>query len=70
MEKIKIKTKTINLDQFLKWANLVSTGGEAKNAIQTGKIKVNQEVETRRSKTLKPGDIIEYDGNKYKIVVS
>ena len=70
MEKVTIETETINLDQFLKWANLVSTGGEAKNIIQAGKIKVNQEIETKRSRTLNVGDIIEYDGNKYKVVAS
>ena len=70
MEKVTIETETINLDQFLKWANLVSTGGEAKNIIQAGKIKVNQEIETKRSRTLNVGDISEYDRNRYKIVAS
>jgi ribosome-associated protein len=70
MQEIEIKTETINLDQFLKWAQITDTGGEAKSIIQAGKIKVNQELETRRSRTLKAGDIIEYAGNKYKVVDS
>ena len=59
MENIKIKTKQIQLDQFLKWANIVSTGGEAKSLIQAGKVKVNNEIEYRRSHKLSEGDIIE-----------
>ena len=58
-EKIKIKTKTIKLDQFLKWANLVATGGEAKTLIQEGKVKVNGEIEYKRGKKLSKGDKIE-----------
>ncbi|AGB40041.1 hypothetical protein Halha_0003 [Halobacteroides halobius DSM 5150] len=70
MKKIEIKTDTINLDQFLKWANLVSTGGEAKVIIQAGKVKVNGEIETQRSKTLTSGDKIEYGGTNYQITSS
>mgnify|MGYP006292714819 CR=1 FL=1 len=70
MKEIIINTETINLDQFLKWAELVTTGGQAKKIIQEGKIKVNQEVEKQRSSSLNDGDIIEYNGNEYKVVVS
>lgn len=70
MEEITINTETINLDQFLKWAEIVTTGGQAKQIIQEGKIKVNQEVEKQRSSSLNDGDIIEYNGNEYKVVVS
>ncbi|MGM0501538.1 MAG: RNA-binding S4 domain-containing protein [Bacillota bacterium] len=70
MEKIKIKTKTINLSQFLKWANLVSTGGAAKAVINQEQVKVNGKVETQRSKTLVPEDVVEFEGQKYKVVAS
>lgn len=59
MEEIKIKTKNIQLDQFLKWANIVSTGGEAKSLIQAGKVKVNDEIENRRSHKITEGDIVQ-----------
>jgi ribosome-associated protein len=59
MKEIKIKTKTIQLDQFLKWSNIVLTGGEAKSLIQAGKVRVNNEVEKRRSHNISEGDIIE-----------
>ena len=48
--------KTMILDQFLKWQNLVSSGGEAKIFIKSGSVKVNGEVETRRGRKLNKGD--------------
>ena len=48
--------KTMKLDQFLKWKNLVSSGGEAKIFIKSGSVKVNGEIETRRGRKLNKGD--------------
>ena len=48
--------KTMKLDQFLKWKNLVSSGGEAKMFIKSGSIKVNGLIETRRGRKLNKGD--------------
>lgn len=56
MIKIKIETEYIQLQQFLKLISLVSSGGEAKEVISTGIIKVNDQIETRRGKKLYPGD--------------
>ena len=58
MEKIIINTEKIQLGQFLKWANIVSSGGEAKILIQEEKIEVNGEIETRRSTAIYPGDVV------------
>nr|WP_303740844.1 S4 domain-containing protein YaaA [Lutispora saccharofermentans] len=65
---IKIDTEYIKLDQFLKFAGLVNTGGEAKNIIMEGRITVNGSVEKARGKKLRADDIIEFEGHKYKIV--
>ena len=46
----------MKLDQFLKWKNLVSSGGEAKIIIKSGSVKVNGEIETRRGRKLNKGD--------------
>jgi len=46
----------MKLDQFLKWKNLVSSGGEAKFFIKSGSVKVNGEIETRRGRKLNKGD--------------
>ena len=54
--------QTIQLDQFMKWHGLVSTGGQAKVVIQTGQVQVNGLVETRRKKKLQAGDRVTYAG--------
>ena len=46
----------MKLDQFLKWKNIVSSGGEAKFLIKSGSVKVNGLVETRRGRKLNKGD--------------
>lgn len=60
----------IKLDQFLKLANLVGTGGAAKQLIQGGQIIVNDEVETRRGRKLRDGDVVTVDGEDYVIEVT
>jgi len=47
---------SIRLDQFLKLAGLVLTGGEAKHLIQAGQVQVNGVVVTERSRKIHPGD--------------
>ncbi len=58
---------TIKLDQFLKLTDLVGTGGQAKAVIQGGEVKVNGEVETRRGRKLKAGDVVEFDGESFDV---
>lgn len=55
-------TYPIRLDQFLKLANLVGSGGEAKMLILDGQVKVNGETEERRGRKLQEGDAVEVDG--------
>lgn len=54
--KVSIDTDYIKLDSFLKLANLVMSGGEAKLLIGDGQVQVNGEIETRRGRKLYPGD--------------
>ena len=56
--------KTMKLDQFLKWKNLVSSGGEAKIFIKSGSVKVNGEIETRRGRKLNKGDKVMFLKNE------
>ncbi len=59
----------IRLDQFLKWSRVTSTGGQNKLMIQSGKVKVNGKIETRRSYKISDGDLIEVEGiSKFKAV--
>ena len=60
--KVPIRDESIRLGQFLKLANLVSTGGEAKIRIQQGEVLVNGEVDTRRGAKLRAGDRVSLDG--------
>ena len=62
MDKIRIHTEFIKLDALLKFAGVAETGGEAKEAVQAGDVKVNGEVCTMRGKKLRPGDTVELDG--------
>ncbi|MBE6972040.1 MAG: S4 domain-containing protein YaaA [Ruminococcaceae bacterium] len=67
METIKITTEFIKLQDLLKFASLVSTGGEAKIIIQEGEVKVNGEVCTQRGKKLRPGDVVTLDGQQFTV---
>lgn len=67
MTEITITTEFIKLQDLLKLANLVGTGGEAKIVIQEGKASVNGEVCTMRGKKIRPGDTVGYDGEELTV---
>ena len=54
----------MKLDQFLKWHNIVSSGGEAKNLIRNGHVTVNGEIEKRRGRKLVKGDKVMFLKNE------
>lgn len=58
MKKYRIYDEFIKLGQLLKAADMVQTGGEAKELILDGQVTVNGEIETRRGKKIFPGDIV------------
>lgn len=68
MKGIQIHTPFITLGQFLKLANLISNGGEAKLFLMENIVYVNQEKENRRGRKLYPGYEIELEGQKFMIV--
>nr|WP_120492621.1 RNA-binding S4 domain-containing protein [Corynebacterium lactis] len=55
---VAIRDESIRLGQFLKLANLVGTGGLAKELIADGLVSVNGEPDTRRGRHLHPGDVV------------
>lgn len=68
MEEIAIVTSSIQLDQFLKWAGIVESGGQVKLFIEDGLVKVNGLQVNERRKKIKLGDIIEIeDIGKWKV---
>lgn len=62
IEDIKIDTEEIQLDQFLKWAGVLVSGGEVKALLAEHRIKRNGETESARRRKLHPGDVIEIEG--------
>ena len=66
---IAIHTDTIQLDQFLKLAGAVASGGEVKSLLAVGMILRNDVPETARRRKLVPGDVITIDGSDtYRVV--
>ncbi len=68
METISITTEYIKLQDLLKLAAAVQTGGEAKLVIQEGDVTVNGEVCTMRGKKLRPGDDVCFNGQHYAVI--
>ena len=67
MEVITIHTKFIKLQDLMKFANLVATGGEAKERIQGGEVTVNGETCLMRGKKIRPGDDVSFQGTHYTV---
>ncbi len=64
---VPVHGESIRLGQFLKLANLVESGAEAKPVVQTGRVRVNGEVETRRGRQLRRGDVVELGGQAARV---
>jgi ribosome-associated protein len=69
MEEIQISTNTIQLDQLLKWAGIIESGGQVKVFLDEQLIFLNGTLVTERRKKVKPGDIIEIkDLGAWKVI--
>ena len=69
MRQVEINREPVELYKILKFEGLVESGGEAKAVIEQGMVKVNGAVETRKRKQIVGGDLIEFSGEKLKIVL-
>ena len=67
IEKVKISTEFIKLDQFLKWLAVVDSGSEAKEIILDGEVKVNGDVEKRRGRKIYPEYKVEVFDKSYVV---
>lgn len=67
-ERVKIETPFIKLQDLLKFAGAVETGGDAKLIIQEGRVSVNGELCVMRGKKLRPGDRAVIDGETELVV--
>ena len=62
METITITTEFIKLHDLMKFADMVSSGGEAKVLIQEGEVSVNGEVCLQRGRKIRSGDVVSFQG--------
>lgn len=67
MKTIPIHTEFIKLQDLLKFANLVESGGQAKECVQAGEVSVNGEVCLMRGKKIRPGDDVCFQGEHYAV---
>ena len=64
---IKISSEFITLGQFLKFADIIETGGEAKLFLSQNDVHINGEFDVRRGRKLRPGDKVAILGKEYLI---
>jgi ribosome-associated protein len=67
MDDVPIRDESIRLGQFLKLANLIDTGSDAKELMIQGLVTVNGDVETRRGRQLVPGDVVALGGAEARV---
>ncbi|MFW6775639.1 RNA-binding S4 domain-containing protein [Nocardioides sp. CPCC 205120] len=65
---VPVRDGSIRLGQFLKLANLVESGAQAKPVIAEGRVRVNGEVELRRGRQLTTGDVVSLEGQSARAV--
>lgn len=64
---VPIRDDSIRLGQFLKLANLIESGSDAKPLLADGQVSVNGEVETRRGRQLVAGDVVALAGQAARV---
>lgn len=67
-EQIKIRGDDIRLCDLLKFSGVSPTGGEAKNAVESGKVLVNGEICVVKGKKIRPGDTVKIDDQIIEVV--
>lgn len=67
IDDIPIGGEGIRLGQFLKFAGLLDSGGNVKEAIIDGYVSVNGEVDRRRGRQLQLGDIVTFEGRSVRV---
>ena len=70
MRDVILRKEPVELHKILKFEGMVSSGGVAKLAIESGDVLVNGEVETRKRKKIVSGDIIEFNGEQLRLVAA
>ncbi|MGB5112073.1 MAG: RNA-binding S4 domain-containing protein [Mycobacterium sp.] len=68
MDDVPIRDGMIRLGQFLKLAGLIDSGADAKAVIADGLVSVNGEVDVRRGRQLRAGDVVSIAGQTARVV--
>jgi ribosome-associated protein len=66
-EDVAIGGDMIRLGQFVKFAGILDSGGEVKEAIADGLVIVNGEVDRRRGRQLAVGDVVGFEGRRFRV---
>lgn len=69
MNTVLINREPVELYKVLKFEGLVGTGGEAKMVIDDGLVLVNEQVEMRKRRKMVAGDVFEFNGERYQLVL-
>ncbi|QWT23576.1 RNA-binding S4 domain-containing protein [Subtercola sp. PAMC28395] len=67
VDDVSIGDGIIRLGQFLKFAGILDSGGDVKDAIVNGHVMVNDVVDRRRGRQLQLGDIVDFDGRRFRV---
>ncbi|MFS0853507.1 RNA-binding S4 domain-containing protein [Microbacterium sp. 179-I 3D4 NHS] len=67
IDDVPIGGEVIRLGQFLKFAGLLDSGGDAKEVIIDGFVRVNGEVDRRRGRQLRDGDLVTFEGRTVRV---
>jgi ribosome-associated protein len=67
IEDVPIGGDSIRLGQFVKFAGLLDSGGDVKEAIIDGFVLVNREVDRRRGRQLRLGDVVTLEGRSVRV---
>jgi ribosome-associated protein len=67
MRVVAVSDGMIRLGQFLKLANMVDTGSEAKRSIAAGSVRVHDDVELRRGRQLDSGDVVAVGNERARV---
>ncbi|WP_400993311.1 RNA-binding S4 domain-containing protein [Agromyces sp. GXQ0307] len=67
IDDVPIGGDVIRLGQFMKFAGLLDSGGDVKEAILNGHVAVNGEIDRRRGRQLQLGDVVSFDGRTVRV---
>ncbi len=70
MKDVTLLKESVELYKILKFEGMAASGGEAKAVIANGQVLVNGKVEVRKRKKINSGDVIEFEGEKIRLLLA